>query len=652
VRRRDLVLMITSVAAGWPLSASAEQPELPVIGYLSAQSKEATARNLAPFFQGLGQAGFVEDGNIAIEYRLALGEYDRLPALAAELAARNVAGIVSASLDAAFAAKAATSAIPIVFIVGVDPVALGLVASLSHPGGNLTGVSILFGELWPKRLELLHELLPKADLIGVLINPTNSNADVNMKSLKEAARSLGLRLEMLPVSNEGDIDAAFATIEQSHWKVLLVGDDPFLRRSDTPVDSIGGALARSCNLSKPLFHRRWRLDQLWPEPELSSSRSRRICRPHSQGCQARRPTGPAAEQIRAGRQSQDRASARAHCSTLDPRPRRRGHRVRRRNFIVGGVTALAVAPAGALAQLPSKQIPQVGILTPADNDRTPIFEAFRAGLRDHGYVEGRNIVLEFRLARGDYAALKRLAEELTKFPVDIIVTDGPASAQAAADVTHTIPIVMGVIGDPVVLGIVHSLARPGGNITGFTAMSYELSTKRVDLMRAAFPQLSAIVVLVNPLNLIEPIFRTTAEAARGLGLAVTRVEAASPEALSTLRPEVLAPSDGAVVVLNDAMFWNHRREIIALISAARVPAIYPEREYADDGGLMAYGANVPDNFRRAADYVDRILKGAKSGDLPIQEPVRFDFVVNLRTAQSLGLTIPPSILARADEVIE
>jgi putative ABC transport system substrate-binding protein len=200
---------------------------MPVIGYLSAQSKESAARNLTVFLQGLGQAGFVEDTNVAIEYRLAFGEYDRLPALAAELVARNVAVIVAISLNAAFAAKAATSAIPIVFIAGVDPVALGLVASLGHPGGNLTGVSLLFGELWPKRLELMRELLPQAELIAVLVNPTNRNADANMKSLKEAARSLGLRLKVLPVSNEREIDAAFATIDQSHWQALLAGDDPF-----------------------------------------------------------------------------------------------------------------------------------------------------------------------------------------------------------------------------------------------------------------------------------------------------------------------------------------------------------------------------------------------------------------------------------------
>jgi putative ABC transport system substrate-binding protein len=237
-------------------------------------------------------------------------------------------------------------------------------------------------------------------------------------------------------------------------------------------------------------------------------------------------------------------------------------------------------------------------------------------------------------------------------PVDIIVTDGSASAQAAADATRIVPIVMGIVSDPVALRLAESLARPGGNITGFTGMSSELSAKRVDLIRTAFPELTTIVVLLNPSNSIEPILRITERSAYALGLAVARVEVPGAEALAGLRPEALGRTGGAVIVLPDAMFWNHRREIIDLISAARVPAIYPEREYADDGGLMAYGPNIPDSFWRAADYVDRILRGAKPADLPIQEPMKFDFVVNLRTVHALGLSLPASILARADEVIE
>ena len=189
-------------------------------------------------------------------------------------------------------------------------------------------------------------------------------------------------------------------------------------------------------------------------------------------------------------------------------------------------------------------------------------------------------------------------------------------------------------------------------LTGFTLMANELSAKRVDLMRTAFPDATAITVLMNTSSTTRRFFRQTEEPARAIGLTVTLVDAASPEALRTLRPEALGKPGLPLLVLPDAMFWNHRREIVALAAAARVPALYPEREYADDGGLMAYGPSVPDNFRRAAGYVDRILRGQKPGELPVQEPAKFDFVVNLKTAKELGLSLPPLILGRADEVIE
>ena len=325
-------------------------------------------------------------------------------------------------------------------------------------------------------------------------------------------------------------------------------------------------------------------------------------------------------------------------------------RVKRRNIIVA-FAALLVAPKPSSAQQSPAKIPRVGILSVADSERAPIFDAFRQGLRDLGYVEGSNITLEFRLARGDLSLGPQLAAELMALPVDVIVTEGLNAVAAAA--TDRIPIVSPVLADPVQLGWASSLARPGSNITGFTLMHTELNGKRLELLRTAFPQITAVSVLVNLGGPGQQLaFEQTQTAARSLGLGnVARAEAESAAALRALRPAVFSGAD-AVVVVPAGLFYNYRWDIVALINAARLPAIYPEREYADDGGLMSYGANVPDNFRRTAGYVDRILKGAKPGDLPIQEPVKFDFVVNLKTAQSLGLTISPSILARADEVIE
>ena len=317
--------------------------------------------------------------------------------------------------------------------------------------------------------------------------------------------------------------------------------------------------------------------------------------------------------------------------------------------MITGLAALLVAPEHSAAQQAPAKVPRVGILSAAESDKTPLFDAFRSGLRELGWVEGRNIILNFRLAHGDAALLPSMAEELVNLPVDVILCDQGLELLTAA--TRTIPIVA-MLGDPLAFGLA-SLSRPGGNVTGFTFMHRELSAKRLEMLRAAFPHVSTVAVLLNPHGPAAVTkFNATEEGARWIGqLSVVKIAAGSAEDLLGLRPTVFVGADG-VVVIGDGMFWNHRRDIVALVNAARLPAIYPEREYVEDGGLMAYGANAPDNFHRAADYVDRILKGTKSSDLPIQQPVKFDFVVHLKTAKDLGLTIPPSILARLSEVIE
>jgi putative tryptophan/tyrosine transport system substrate-binding protein len=328
--------------------------------------------------------------------------------------------------------------------------------------------------------------------------------------------------------------------------------------------------------------------------------------------------------------------------------------VTRRGFVtlcgaaVAGSVTLAIP---ATAQQPGK-VPRVGILTPAENGATPIFDAFRRGLRDLGYIEGKTIVLDFRFARGNIDALTGLAAELVRIPVDAIVVDATPATRAAVDATRTIPIVIGAGSDPVHLGFVASISRPGGNVTGMTIRGETLSSKRLELLKQAFPRTASVSVLMNPKNVSTALsLSATEEAARALGIRVVPLAASTPDELRALNSADLARSDG-LAVLPDAMFWNNRAVVIAAAQAARRPAIYPEREYADDGGLIAYGPNIPDSFRRAASYVDRILRGAKPGDLPIDEPAKFDFIINLRTARALGLAISPDFLSAANEVIE
>jgi putative ABC transport system substrate-binding protein len=325
--------------------------------------------------------------------------------------------------------------------------------------------------------------------------------------------------------------------------------------------------------------------------------------------------------------------------------------VRRRAFIklIGGV-AVAWQPA-AHAQQPTK-VPRVGILSPADSEDSADLTAFRQAIRSLGYIEGQTIALDFRLSKGITNALPALAEDLVRAPVDVIVTVSTSATLAAFAATRTIPIVMGATaGDPVALGMAKSLSRPGGNVTGTNFLS-GLSEKRLQLLKLAFPGVERVAVLANPTAAITVSEMPKAEmAAARVGVRIFPLSAGTPAELRTLGPAALSGSDGLLVV-PDAMLHYNRATIISLASNARLPAIYPEREYADDGGLMAYGANVLEHLRQAGGYVDRILRGAKPADLPINASSKFDFVVNLRTARALGLTPSPEFLSTADEVIE
>jgi putative ABC transport system substrate-binding protein len=326
--------------------------------------------------------------------------------------------------------------------------------------------------------------------------------------------------------------------------------------------------------------------------------------------------------------------------------------MRRRSILVAGLAALLVAPDHPSAQQTPAKIPRIGILSPAERPSTKIFDAFRMGLGTLGYVDGENITIEYRLAAGDDSRLPAMAAELVRLPVDIIVSDGGAKvAQIARAATRTIPIVGGTGADPVAAGLAASLAHPGGNVTGFAVLEIDLSGKRLQLLKDASPAVSRIAALWNPAGLIS-VRRATEEAAHTLGVQLRTIEVAVPEQIPAGFETAEAGRAEALEVLPDAMFWNERARIVALAAKHRMPAIYPEREYVDDGGLFAYGRSVCESWRRLAIYIDKILKGAKPGDLPIEQPTRFELVVNLKTAQALGLTIPPSILARADEVIE
>jgi ABC-type uncharacterized transport system substrate-binding protein len=328
--------------------------------------------------------------------------------------------------------------------------------------------------------------------------------------------------------------------------------------------------------------------------------------------------------------------------------------VRRREFIkfLGGAAAALPLAARAQQALP---LARIGLLAFGHEElANPLFDAFRAEMRKLGHVEGRTYVLEFRSARGDPDRLLSAAAELSQTPIDVIVTESGAASIAAKKATASIPIVMGVISDPIGLGLVASLARPGGNVTGFSIISPELGTKRLALLKEAVPETKLVGVLVNPASPVTGAQQLAPikDAAAAVGVELVVGEAQSADSISAAIDRLVASRISALMVVGDAVFFTHRKLIVDRAVANRLPSIYPEREYAESGGLIAYGPNVPDNLRRAAGYVARILKGEKAGDLPVEQPVKFELVINLNTAKVLGLEVPPMLLARADEVIE
>ena len=325
---------------------------------------------------------------------------------------------------------------------------------------------------------------------------------------------------------------------------------------------------------------------------------------------------------------------------------------KRREFItlLGGTAAW---PLAARAQQAGK-VHRIGVLeTISTTLNVANFYALREGLRQLGYAEGQNLVIEYRSADGRDDRFPGLARELLALKVDVIVTRGTPAAKAVKNATSTVPVVMTASGDPVGVGLVTSLARPGGNITGLSAIVGELSPKRLELIREIVPGLARIAVLADTSN--DAVRRDWARietAARSLGVQSQLLDLRESDALGPTFDDASARRADALVVVIDAITQANQQRIVDLAMKHRLPAIYSSREFVDAGGLMSYGVSYPDLYRRAATYVDKILKGTKPADLPVVQPTKFELVINLKTAKALGIEVPPTLSARADEVIE
>ena len=318
------------------------------------------------------------------------------------------------------------------------------------------------------------------------------------------------------------------------------------------------------------------------------------------------------------------------------------------------VVLLAVAVI-AEAQQPGTEVPRIGILFIGDRNQ-PHLEAFKQGLRERGYTEGKNIAIEYRYAEGKINRLPLLAAELVKLKVDVIVTTAEMGARAAKQATKTTPIVLTTGADLVKTGLAESLAKPGGNVTGLSLIEEDLSGKRLDILKDAFPKMNRVAYLWDPSAvsavLANPSFDQAKAIAQAAALQLRSYEVYTLAEIEKAFADMSKARPDALFVVMSPLITLNSKRIVELALEQRLPGMYPTNQFAEEGGLMTYGPRIGDMYRRAATYVDKVLKGAKPGDLPIEQPTKFEFVINLKTAKQMGLTIPPNVLARADRVIK
>jgi putative tryptophan/tyrosine transport system substrate-binding protein len=644
MRATVFVLLMIALLALVEEAAGAQQPEkIPRIGWIAFGSRPGAGARA--FREGLRERGYIEGRNITIEYRFAEGRLDQLPEIAAELVRLKVVAIVADSNAATDAAVKATATIPIVFLHG-DPVRGGVVPSLANPGRNLTGLSSLSPQLAGKRLELFKDAVSNITHVAILLNPDAPIHTGQFADMQVVARALGLQLQAMELRDSNlDFDSVFQQTVKHHANALLILPNPIVT-----------------------FHRRRilelaaksRLPAMYPFTGFTEAGGLMSYGPNS------------ADQYRRAAYFVDRILKGAKPSDLPVEQPTKFELVI--NLTTAKTLGLTI-PSTVLtwadrvisdaSQMPEKtvathhssdaqrssKIPRIGILSPGSGGG-PGLEAFKQKLRELGYIEGENIAFEYRWAHGNEERLPSLAAELLRLKVDIIVTTGTRAAGAAQQLTKTTPIVTTAIPGPGDSGLVESLYRPGRNVTGLSFMRPELSGKRLELLKEIIPGLSRIAVLSNVDNVKAIQIKEIESVARSLSVQLEILNVKRSDEIDTAFSSIVREKVGALSVLTQAMFVLNRKRIVTLAAKSRLPAMYPDSGFTHAGGLMSYGPNYNDLYRRAAIYVDKILKGANPAELPVEQPTKFEFVINLKTAEHIGLTIPPNVLMWADRVIK
>lgn len=634
---RLLVLLASLALVIVPSAAEAQSPpKLYRIGFLSTIAGPGVLT--AAFLEGLGQLGYVEGRNFVIEYRWAAGKSERLPELASDLIRAKVDVIVTHGPAATLAAKQATQTIPIVFgSMGAPgaPVERGVVVSLQRPGGNITGLAVDLGA--SRILQLLKEMAQKVSHVGLFYDPSVWSArslELVRERTDAAAKPLGLNVQWVPLKDANDVDRAFTQLD-SKTNGLLLENSASINRSQKRICAL--ALQRSL---PALGHGGWFADAgcLTGYGQDVPEMYRRAATFVDRILKGAKPADLPVAQPDKFELVVNTATAKALGLTLAP-------------GLLAHATRITESAAGATQ---AGRVYKIGMLSLADRPDTKSAPMFLSALRDRGYELGHTLVIIERFAAGNLEQLPGLAADLIRQKVDILLTAGSSETLAALKATTRIPIVF-VSPSPVELGIVRSLARPGGNATGMSAdVTPEVTGKLMELLKQLVPRLSRVTVLWNPDQLAGSRIYESAVRKAGQVLRVVPqfVNVRTGRDLEAAFVAIASERPDALMIGVDPIIAFNQKRITDFALKNNLATVSYERSLVDDGGLISYGPNVGDMMRGLAAYIDKILKGAKPADLPVEQPTKFELAINMKTAKALGVKVPQSILLQASEVTE
>ena len=640
------------VGAGAAARLGAQQPaRIKRIGLLAVGSQRPHApAPIQALVEALRELGYVDGRTIQIEYRFAEGDLQRLPALAVELVRSGVDLIVAAGDAPTRAARSATTTLPIVMTTSGDAVGAGFVASLARPGGNVTGIAAINPELGTKRLQLLRELLPRATRFAIVWNPGDAAHALDLAATQWAAAQLGVSLSAVALRTVAEVDGVFVELKRQRVEAVIVFNDTTTAAARQRILQLASEGQIPAMYEASEWGRCQRPGGVWLDTRRPLPAQCRVHRQNSPRGATGGPARRAADPVAADRESKDRRPPGHRHSVDHSATGRQGDRMKRRQILAGGVV-LVGASSALHAQVP-RPPGKIGLITPAfiSPPRGGLM-ILQAAWQALGYVEGETVLL--RAAEGDMGRVPQLVAELIALKVSVLIVVGGETVMAAIRVTKTTPIIgIDYEIDPVRSGLAASRARPGGNVTGLFVDQPGLAAKRIELLREAVPGIERVALLSDPGKGRDQL-RVSQAAARAKGLKVVVIEFGAATNFDDPLRGLGSRRRTGIVVLTSPKFFRTGGTFDPAIQKYRLPTILFERwPRQQDGWQMTYGPSRGHYWARAVAIADQILKGAKPGDLPIKGPDRFEPVINLKTARALGLTIPQSLLLRADEVVQ